>query len=65
MNTLALCLIFAALPPQAPMPSQAPPMVDDTPAVKVICPCSDACTCGCQEGLPCTCGDTKPRELFC
>jgi hypothetical protein len=61
MNALALSLLFAALPPQAPMPPQAPDLPDDTPAAVARCECGSACTCGCQEGGPCTCGDrAKP-----
>jgi hypothetical protein len=29
------------------------------------CPCSAQCTCGCNEGLPCTCGGSQDKtELF-
>lgn len=36
---------------------------EDDPARRpevVRCECSTACTCGCQEGLPCVCGEAKP-----
>ncbi len=64
----SIALLALSYPPQAPtrmpmppqfpvafvvMPPQAP---DATELVKVkSCPCSDQCTCGCNEGRPCQC----------
>jgi hypothetical protein len=68
----SLALLALAYPPQAPthvpMPPQypvsvvvMPPQVPDAAdLVKVkTCPCSDQCTCGCNEGRSCRC-ESRP-----
>ena len=60
---LAVLLLFAlhewvvGKPPQAPLPPQAPPVRGIEP-----CPCSPACTCGCNEGALCQCGEASGRQ---
>jgi hypothetical protein len=58
MYALTIFLALSA-PPQAPPPPQAPflALVAERPAQAPVpsCPCSSACSCGCQEGLPCDC----------
>ena len=49
---------FAAKPPQAPMPPQAPPCRSCGPIIMLkTCPCSGLCECGCNEGQECRCGN--------
>jgi len=63
--TVALMVLWTsalwAVPPQAPVPLQAPPVAEEIAVKKVCglcdCGCSPACTCGCNEGLPCQCGE--------
>ena len=60
--------ITQARPLQAPLPMQAPPMVEETapapvPIVKT-CECSAQCVCGCQEGAPCTCGEPHVSKTY-
>lgn len=50
----ALAFALVAPKPSPPGPSPAPPVFPTKG------PCSDLCTCGCQEGLPCRCRQSLP-----
>lgn len=52
MLTTLLALAFSAVPPQAPLPPQAPPVLV---AAKRSDACPPVCDCGCNDGSPCTC----------
>ncbi len=55
----SIMFLAIAAPAQAPCPPQAPPCEDCTVTDrKTVEPCcSSACTCGCNEGAPCRCGN--------
>lgn len=55
--------IAAPMPPQCPLPRQAPPVVAPKVVPVVEACCSSACTCGCNEGQPCRCGNSSTQRV--
>ena len=60
-----LCLLLAISLPATGADLEPPAVLDEPPAVIGLCDCSAACTCGCNDGLPCgpRCGDVQPARV--
>lgn len=50
--------------PQSALPTLPQDMLPVPPIRVKSCLCSGLCSCGCNDGLPCTCPEPTTRELL-